>query len=809
MADRRIPSTNNKIEVRSAFQRLDSDVEILEDGTMSVDAIAAIGSLVVKDSDTAVKSYTEFSQGTDNQVLVSAGVGVIPVWTTDLDGLTLLTVDNITINGAVIISDTGTISFGDENLTTTGIITGGDIIIFGPTPILVFKDSDSLGAASVGFIEWRDSGGGRAGFFGNSSSGNDDLVWKNEQGGNIVIQTTGAGECQIFANVDLSSNDFITTGTLGAGATTVTSLTIGTWTIAVPSAAGQVLIASAANTASWATAGNDKILTSDGTGEVAWESKPFGYLIPANAAQYEVYTGTGVGTAAWTKNLGGLTFLQVDSITINNAMIFSSTGTISFSDDNLTTTGTLGCGAATVTSLTDGTATLTGGSLTAVKLGTLVTNGFVKTSGANGTLSVDTSTYLTAEVDTLDTVADRGATTDQTLIAGGFTTTGVVTVGAAADMVITVGSITSVSGAISFGNENLVTTGTLGAGVTTVSSDLVLASGSITSISGTISFGNELLNTTGKVAVGSTAIYDHSHCDVTGVYAADKYGSQLHLHTTNNEFGLFMGAWASGNAVIATGAHYSSGGNWRAKALNIAGISFQGDTLNFHTDTGKSDGDIFSPTRRLLVDSNGITLEKTSGVGIRVDNVTPTFGWRDLLGETTTRSTGASKPSFETYNGEINQYRFSAGEHEHYDFHIPHDYVAGTDIHLHIHWSQISATNTGGTVNFKYSAVYAKGHNQAAFTGTPITGTFTSADAGTIKYQQHITEIIISGASATAALFDRDDLEPDGVILMTLEMEANNLTDSVGVTDPFIHYADIHYQSSNIATKQKVPDFYV
>ena len=50
---------------------------------------------------------------------------------------------------------------------------------------------------------------------------------------------------------------------------------------------------------------------------------------------------------------------------------------------------------------TDGTASLVGGSLTAVKLGTLTTNGFVKTGGADGTLSIDTSTYLTAEVDPL------------------------------------------------------------------------------------------------------------------------------------------------------------------------------------------------------------------------------------------------------------------------------------------------------------------------------------------------------------------------------------------------------------------------
>jgi hypothetical protein len=45
------------------------------------------------------------------------------------------------------------------------------------------------------------------------------------------------------------------------------------------------------------------------------------------------------------------------------------------------------------------------------KLGGIVTNGFVKTSGGDGTLGIDTNTYLSAEVDTLASVTARGATT--------------------------------------------------------------------------------------------------------------------------------------------------------------------------------------------------------------------------------------------------------------------------------------------------------------------------------------------------------------------------------------------------------------
>ena len=186
-----------------------------------------------------------------------------------------------------------------------------------------------------------------------------------------------------------------------------------------------------------------------------------------------------------------------------------------------------------------------------------------------------------------------------------------------------------------------------------------------------------------------------------------------------------------------------------------------------------------------------------------------------MLGDQFSKNTGGTKPTLTAYNGAIDAWQFSDGDESFHSYHIPHDYVAGTDIHLHIHWSQTYDSVTGGTLDFRYSAIYAKGHNQVSgstFTSTPITATFPSIDindsfSGLHQYQQHITEVVISAATATDALFDRDDLEPDGVIELTFEMTSNNLT-GLAVTDPFIHYVDIHYQSTNISTKDKAPDFY-
>ena len=68
------------------------------------------------------------------------------------------------------------------------------------------------------------------------------------------------------------------------------------------------------------------------------------------------------------------------------------------------------------------------------------------------------------------------------------------------------GSITDSSGEISFGNENITTTGTITAGSGSLIGNLTLADGSITDSSGDISFGDENLTTTGNLNAGATTL---------------------------------------------------------------------------------------------------------------------------------------------------------------------------------------------------------------------------------------------------------------------------------------------------------------
>ena len=92
----RIPHPSSDVEVRQAFQRIAASSDIL-------------------------------TAGASGEILVGAGVGLYPVWGTELTALTKVTVDNITIDAAAIVSDTGAISFSNENLTTTGTIAGVNV----------------------------------------------------------------------------------------------------------------------------------------------------------------------------------------------------------------------------------------------------------------------------------------------------------------------------------------------------------------------------------------------------------------------------------------------------------------------------------------------------------------------------------------------------------------------------------------------------------------------------------------------------------------------------------------------------------
>lgn len=203
---------------------------------------------------------------------------------------------------------------------------------------------------------------------------------------------------------------------------------------------------------------------------------------------------------------------------------------------------------------------------------------------------------------------------------------------------------------------------------------------------------------------------------------------------------------------------------------------------------------------------NGILIPKTQNKGILIDPDSPDFGWADILGTVFVEAANPTAAGFNTYKGGLKGYQFNVGDEAHVNFHIPHDYVMGSDMYIHVHWSHNSTLVTGGSVTWGIELSYAKGHDQEVF-GDNKTVLITE-NASLSQYRHMIAEEQMSISGGAAAMLDTDLIEVDGIIMCRLFLSSNDMTSSGAVPDPFAHFVDIHYQSTGVGTKQKAPDFW-
>jgi hypothetical protein len=205
-----------------------------------------------------------------------------------------------------------------------------------------------------------------------------------------------------------------------------------------------------------------------------------------------------------------------------------------------------------------------------------------------------------------------------------------------------------------------------------------------------------------------------------------------------------------------------------------------------------------------------ITMPKSSTRGIRVDNVTPTFPWRDLLGNIRPDPSGVNAPSLTAFRGgSCRAYAFSAGDKIDCEFHVPHDWAFGTDLFIHAHWFHNGTAISGSNV-MTLAYTYAKGHNQAAFSAEKSQAiTVSTPDIATIPQWRHrLEEIQLSNSGGSGNYLDTTAIEVDGVIAVNLTQTTIPTISGGTSNEPFVLFVDLHYQSSGIGTKQRAPDFY-
>jgi hypothetical protein len=206
---------------------------------------------------------------------------------------------------------------------------------------------------------------------------------------------------------------------------------------------------------------------------------------------------------------------------------------------------------------------------------------------------------------------------------------------------------------------------------------------------------------------------------------------------------------------------------------------------------------------------NSITLPKTSGKGIKVDPDDPTFGWRDIIGLVLPDPGNPSTaPSLEDFRGGVYNYQYDSNDRLNCVYHVPHDYVPGTDLFIHLHWGHNRPpADIAGNFVVALAATYAHRETAAPFSifPAPITPSISVTGLTNANYPQHchvVSEIQISADGGGVNLFDSADIEVDGLINVTFTY--------VGTmnTNPFIFTGDIHYQSNNMATKQKASPYW-
>jgi hypothetical protein len=224
---------------------------------------------------------------------------------------------------------------------------------------------------------------------------------------------------------------------------------------------------------------------------------------------------------------------------------------------------------------------------------------------------------------------------------------------------------------------------------------------------------------------------------------------------------------------------------------------------------------------------DNIVLPKTAGKGVLVDTVSPTNGWQDLLGSITIQSSAgggggpSAIPDFIAYRGNIYAFRFGTlapNNHLHeayFNYHIPHDYLPGSDLYVHIHWSQITVDTGGaagapGNAKWYFDITYSKGHGTPGGVADPFVAPITvsvTQQASTTQYGHMIGEVQFTNNGGTGGLLNSNNIEPDGVIIVRAYRDPADVADTLN-QDTFVHYVDIHYQTTCIGTKNKSPNFY-
>lgn len=182
-------------------------------------------------------------------------------------------------------------------------------------------------------------------------------------------------------------------------------------------------------------------------------------------------------------------------------------------------------------------------------------------------------------------------------------------------------------------------------------------------------------------------------------------------------------------------------------------------------------------------------------------------GWNDLVQDVTINPLG-SAPGLDTIRNGIIGYSFPAGTvAECYaNFHMPHDYIAGTMVYPHVHWT----ANTASTGTVRWGVEYTLARRSDYAGGGGNTGTIAFGATQTIYIEHSVTSgeqyVHQVNEAADGAGIDGTQLQEDALILCRFFRDATHVNDTF--PDPvFLLTVDIHYECNSLATPLRFPPF--
>ncbi len=177
-----------------------------------------------------------------------------------------------------------------------------------------------------------------------------------------------------------------------------------------------------------------------------------------------------------------------------------------------------------------------------------------------------------------------------------------------------------------------------------------------------------------------------------------------------------------------------------------------------------------------------------------------TTGWNDFLMSGLQFPTAhATAPTIKTFQGNIQALAFigTGGNLKETwgTIHILHDYIDATVLFPHIHWSHIIVSPTGN--------VFWQIEFSVAKTGAgifPAATTVTLTDTPATQFEHRLIE------TSTGNAIPITNVEPDTVIMFRVFRDPANENDTFE-NDAFLLYLDLHFQSDNTLSNEKVTPF--